>query len=334
MKLKIGIIGAGRIGYRHILAYEKISNAKVIGISDSNSANSEFFTKKFNIKKFDIDSIHDEKSIDAIHICTPNEFHSKLAISAMKHGKHVLVEKPMATNLDDCKKMISIAKKAGVKLMIGHTYRYYPSTLAIKKILELKKIGRPISGLDYLLTTTKLIPKNKLPIYGNKNRFDNPIIMDSIHLVDKFRFLLNSEIDYIYTSKIDKIEKSSKVDQIGNITILFKNNFSLNLLIVGNPGNLFESDTKIIGDKGIISAKYGEEVKYGNSNWKGISFKYKSSPPSFEHNLEGFVNEFKDFLYSIENDSEPAVSGLDGMNNLKAVLSMYESYEKRGVVKL
>ena len=77
-----------------------------------------------------------DKTVDAVHICTPNKLHSKLSILSMEHGKHVLVEKPMALKLSDCKKMNHVAKKMNVKLMIGHTYRFYPSSLAVKKIID------------------------------------------------------------------------------------------------------------------------------------------------------------------------------------------------------
>ena len=133
MKIKVAIIGSGRMGLRHALAYEKIKNVEVIGFSDTDQKKAKFLSKQFHKDFFKLERIFQNKNIDTIDACTPNIFHTQHSISAMESGKHVIVEKPMALNMQDCERMISTLKKYKVNLMVGHTYRYYPSTKLAQK---------------------------------------------------------------------------------------------------------------------------------------------------------------------------------------------------------
>lgn len=335
LKIRIGIIGSGRMGMRHAGAYKKIPNAEVIGFSDQFPQRSKSLAKSFNTNHFSINDLISNESVDLIHVCTPNESHAKYAISSMKNGKHVLVEKPMALSVSDCKKMITTSKKMNVKLMIGHTFRFYPSSISTKKILTSKIIGTPLTILDYGLFSPGLIPKKQRPSWDKKSRFDTDIILDSIHSIDKLRFWLNSEISSVYTSQIKKIEKSSPFKQLGNITLNFQNGCAATIIVAESPWGMTDNSSKIIGTKGILYVKYGEEVKVcTNSKWKHYKFKFQSSPPSFDHNLQGFVNEFSEFINCIKKNSNPPVSGMDGMKNFSVVMAIYESFKKKRIIKL
>ncbi len=334
MKIRIGIIGSGRIGMRHAKAYEKIPNTEIVGFSDKFSKRAKELAKLFKTEYFSVEQLVNEKSIDAIHICTPNDSHAKFAILSMKKGKHVLVEKPMALSLKDCKKMIDTSKKMKVNLMIGHTFRFYPYSLKVKKILDSGKIGTPKLILDYGIFSPGIIPKKEKPSWDRKRRFDSGIFIDAIHQVDKLRYWLNSDVSTVYVSQMGKIEKSSPFEQLGNIVLNFKNGTSATIITAANPWEISDIQSKIIGTNGILYAKYGEEIKVGKSKWKNISFDYKSSPPSYRHNLQGFVNEITEFTNSIKKSRTPISNGAEGMKNLSVVLAMYESIKKKRIIKL
>ena len=256
MKIKIGIIGSGRIGMRHAKAYEKIPNAEVVGFSDELPQRSKELAKLFKTNYFSTKQLINEPSINAIHICTPNESHAKFAILSMKKGKHVLVEKPMALSLKDCQRMISTSKKMNVNLMIGHTFRFYPYSVKVKKILDSKKIGTVKLVLDFGLFSPGIIPKNEKPSWDKKRRFDSGIFIDAIHQVDKLRYWLNSDVSTVYVSQMEKIEKTSPFEQLGNIVLNFENGSSATIISVASPWGISDIHSKIIGTKGILYAKY------------------------------------------------------------------------------
>lgn len=133
---------------------------------------------------------------------------------------------------------------------------------------------------------------------------------------------------------MDKINDSSKVEQMGLITLKFLDGSAASIMPIVPSWNIRDRGLKIIGKTGALFVKYGEEIKVGQKNWKQYNFKYKSSPPSYEHNLQGFVNELSEFVQSIKEKRTPLVSGIDGRKNLQIILAMYESFKTKKVVKL
>ncbi len=329
MKLKIGIIGCGRMGERHYLAYQKISSANIVGFADIDEHKSKNFAKKFRKKFFRLDEMIKDKQIDAIDICSSNESHAENSIRALKNGKHVLVEKPMALKLKDCDKMILESKKNNVNLMVGQTYRFYPSSLKAKEIIDSGKIGKIKILFDHGLDPGFLSSRHK-----QESNAPIGVFLDTVHDIDLLRFLTGSEVKEVYVPLMDKINDLSKVEQMGLITLKFKNGSAASIMPVVPSWNVRDRGLKIIGKNGALFVEYGEEVKVGQKNWKQYNFMHKSSPPSYEHNLQGFVNELNEFVQSIKEKRIPLVSGLDGKKNLQVILAMYESFKSKKIVNL
>lgn len=329
MKLKIGIIGCGRMGERHYLAYQKIPSAEIIGFADIDENKSKNFAKKFRKNFFRLYEMIKDEQIDAIDICSSNESHAEHSIHALKNGKHVLVEKPMALKLKDCDKMILESKKNNVNLMVGQTYRFYPSSLKSKEIIDSGKIGKIKILFDHGLDPGFLSQK-----HNKKSISQVGVFLDTVHDIDLLRFLTGSEVKEVYVPLMDKINDSSKVEQMGLITLKFVDGSAASIMPIVPSWNIRDRGLKIIGKTGALFVKYGEEIKVGQKNWTQYNFKYKSSPPSPEHNLQGFINELNEFVLSIKEKRIPSVSGIDGKKNLQVILAMYESFKTKKVVSL
>jgi len=334
MTLKVGIIGSGRMGERHAYAYEKIKNAELIGFADVIPAKSQKLANKFQKKSFSLQTLLENNDIDAIHVCSPNSFHYENTIAALKAGKHVLVEKPMALSLDDCDKMISEANKTGVNFMIGHTYRFYPSSLKVKELLDSGILGQIKLVMGYALDPGHLPGKGKTPDWALSKEMGGGVFFDAIHGVDLFRTWFRSEISQVYVPIMDKIHDEFTAEQMGLATLHFENGIVATIMPIAPTWGIRDNATKIVGKNGVISVTYGEEVKLGREKWKEFDFQYRSHPPSYEHNLQGFVNEISEFINSIEQNRPPLVTGKDGRKNLQAVLAMYESYNKKKIVNI
>ena len=121
--------------------------AMLIGVYDIKDDRLNLFRNQYkDIRTYDsIQAILKDPDIDIISICTPNNTHSDIAIAAMTHGKHALVEKPMAIRKVDCEGMIHIALKTGKSLFVVKQNRFNPPVQAVKKLLEQKKLGRILS---------------------------------------------------------------------------------------------------------------------------------------------------------------------------------------------
>ncbi|SMH72312.1 Gfo/Idh/MocA family protein [Candidatus Nitrosotalea okcheonensis] len=334
MKIKVGIIGSGRMGERHADAYSHLSDVELVGFADVIDERSELLAKKFMKKTFSVKEMLEDESINAIDVCTPNPLHAQNAIASLKAGKHVLVEKPMATNLDDCDKMIQQAEKSKLILMVGHTYRFYPSSLKTKEIIDSGEIGPIKLVLEYGIDPGQIPGKGKTPDWALKKEMGGGVFFDAIHAVDKIRFWLNSEVSSVFVPIMDKIDDSSSAEQMGLATLMFSCGAVATLMPVAPSWGIRDTGCKMIGKKGALYVTYGEEVKVGKKEWKHYAFDHQTKNATYAHNLQGFINEFSEFFDSIKNKRKPSVTGEEGKKNLRVVLAMYESFEKRKIIDL
>jgi len=334
MVIKIGILGCGRMGQRHAEAYSKISDVDVVAFADIDNTKSKILAQQFNKEQLSVSSLLTNSSIDAVSICTPNTLHCENSITALENGKHVLVEKPMALSLPDCDKMINIAKQNDLNLMVGHTYRFYPSSLKAKEIIDSGIIGQVKLVLGHSLDPGKLTGKSKTPDWALNSDMGGGVFFDAVHGVDLFRFWFNSEISKVYVPIMDRIFDEYSAEQMGMATLIFKNGIAATIMPVAPTWGIRDAGTKIIGTKGALYVTYGEEVKVGKETWQDYDFDYRSKPPKFEHNLQGFINEINEFITSIQEKRIPQVTGEEGKKNLQVVLSMYESYNKKKIIDI
>ena len=118
--IKIGIIGCGKIAQvRHIPEYRQNPDCEIVGYYDLNLARAQALASEFGGKAYvTLEEMLRDKDIDAVSVCVANISHAEDTIAALDAGKHVLCEKPMATTLDDCEKMVMAARRSGRKLMI------------------------------------------------------------------------------------------------------------------------------------------------------------------------------------------------------------------------
>ena len=142
-KLKAAVIGAGFMGRTHVEALRRLGFVEVVAVA----AISDEEAKKFAASAYidwataDVDAILADKSIDGVHICTPNALHYPIAMKALKAGKHVLSEKPLAMSAAEAKKMLELAEKKSLCHATNHNLRYYPLTQQIRRMIENGELG-------------------------------------------------------------------------------------------------------------------------------------------------------------------------------------------------
>ena len=123
--INVGIIGCGKIAQiRHIPEYAANPHAEVCGFYDINQARAEELASKFGGRAYaSYQELLADERIDAVSVCAANHVHAEISIAALKAGKHVLCEKPMAVTLEECKAMVAAAEESGKYLMIGQNQR-------------------------------------------------------------------------------------------------------------------------------------------------------------------------------------------------------------------
>ena len=145
--VKIGIIGCGKIAQvRHIPEYLDNPNAKLIGLYDLNQQRAKDLAEKYGCRSYEsIEDMLADPEIDAVSVCAANHVHAEITIAALKAGKHVLCEKPMATKLKDCQMMVDTAEQMGKKLMIGQNQRFAKAHAEARKLIQRGDIGNVLT---------------------------------------------------------------------------------------------------------------------------------------------------------------------------------------------
>ena len=144
-KLNIAIVGCGRIAQRHAEHIKKF--AKLTAVCDFKKERADELASKYGVRAFyKIDEIlESDLEIDLVSICTPNGLHKEHAIKALKSGRHVLVEKPMALSVKDCEAMIKTAEDFNKRLFVVKQNRFNPPIVALKEIIDENKLGKIFS---------------------------------------------------------------------------------------------------------------------------------------------------------------------------------------------
>ncbi len=142
MTVRIGIIGCGKIGERHLNAYKKIEGVEII-VSDIDHSLSKRVADRYGLDWATPEQIFRNIDIDAVDICVPTIHHKKFIDAAIEHGKHFFCEKPLVAYLEEGKEIKNKVEKAGIVAMVGYLYRFHPSFELVKNVLEDKVIGDP-----------------------------------------------------------------------------------------------------------------------------------------------------------------------------------------------
>ncbi len=207
--LKIGVLGAGHLGKIHLKCIKEISGFDLVGFYDPDTANAEKTEREFEVKRWDsLDELID--AVDVVDIVTPTISHFECAAKALKKCRHVFIEKPIVTTLEEARELIKIAGEANVKVQVGHVERFNPAFLAAEPIFD-----RPM-----------FIESHRLAQF-NPRGTDVPVILDlMIHDIDIVLSVVKSNIRKISASGVAVV---SDTPDIANARIEFDNGCVANL---------------------------------------------------------------------------------------------------------
>lgn len=210
--IRIGIIGCGKIAQvRHIPEYAAHPEAELAGFYDLNQERAAQLAEQYGGKAYEsIDALLEDDGIDAVSVCTANHAHAPVSIAALKAGKDVLCEKPMAVTLEECEAMAKAAAGEGKLLMIGHNQRLTKAHIKAKQLIAQGEIGRIITArttFGHGGPETWSIDAGKNVWFFDKKRAAMGAMADlGVHKTDLLQFLCGSHIEKV-TACIRTLDK-------------------------------------------------------------------------------------------------------------------------------
>ncbi len=330
--IKVGVIGAGRIGKIHAenLA-TRIPGVVVEAIADVNLSAAQELAEKLHIPHAyaDYRKIMEDNSIDAVAICSSTSTHAELMIEAAAAGKHVFCEKPVDHSLEKIDKAIEAVKKAGVKSQIGFNRRFDPN---FKKVRELVKEGK-IGDLHILRITSR----DPAPPPAEYVKGSGGMFLDmTIHDFDMARYLSGSEVVEVYAAggvMVDPaIGEAGDIDT-AVITLKFANGAIGTIDNSRKAAYGYDQRVEVFGSGGMAAVSNNTANNSVYSNAEGV---YSEKPLYFflERYMESFTAELRDFINAIREDIPTPVSVEDGLKPVIIAMAAKKSLEENRPVKL
>lgn len=319
--LNIGVIGLGAIGQKHCESLANIRQADLVALSDVNEAVLNKTAEKLGAKPYtDYKQMLADPALEAVVVATPDDLHRDISIHAAQAGKHILVEKPIATTEQDALAMMAAAEKAGVKLMVGFTLRFVPHYQQARQAVASGKLGQLVS-----------IFARRLNVITQAERIGGRcgvLHFLGIHDFDMMRWVVGSEPIRIYSEASTSVPRVYPQENETFTTIRFANgvvgcaHIGWNLPLTHPGGRDFKLD--LIGNKGSFNL---DLARQGVELYTEDSAKFPSTAP-------GLIEEDRAFVDCVLDDTPVPVTGRDGLVALKMVLAALESIETKKPVNL
>lgn len=344
MSIKVGIIGCGKIAQvRHIPEYAANPNAEVYGFYDINLARAEELAVKYGGKAYaSYEELLADPAIEAVSVCAANHAHAEISIAALKAGKHVLCEKPMAVTLEECEAMVAAARESGKYLMIGQNQRLAKAHAKAKELIAQGAIGKVLTFRTIFghggPETWSIDPGSNVWFFDKTKAAMGAMADLGIHKTDMIQYVLGSKI--VKTQAV--LTTLDKRDATGSLIGVDDNAICIYQMENGVIGTMTASwtyyaaednTTVIYGTKGEL--RLYDDPKYSvqqiNADGTRIDYQIDQIQTNDNQTASGVIDLFVNAL--VEN-REPEISGENVLHAMKAVFASIESSAKGCAVEV
>jgi len=319
--LKVGVLGAGHLGKIHLRLLNQSEQYQLVGFYDPMLDNAKKVAEEFGYKFFDsIEKLID--AVDVVDIVTPTVNHFDCAKMAIEKGKHIFIEKPITTTVEEAEKLRGLVKKHGVRGQVGHVERFNPAFTGVKD-----KIENPM-----------FIETHRLAEF-NPRGTDVPVVLDlMIHDIDIILSVVKSKVISVHASGVSVI---SETPDIANARLEFENGCVANLtasrisLKNMRKSRFFQKDAYISVD---FLEKKSEVVKMKDApenpgdfdmilqNAEGIKKQIYFDNPKIEPN-NAILDELESFANAIHSNQTPEVSLSEGTEALRVAYQIIDCFK-------
>ncbi len=352
--MKIAIIGAGAIGKKHAEAAVATEGVELALICDRDAARAQEVAEEHGVASAEDEAkALGDASIDAVVVAVPNRFHEPMAVAALEAGKHVLLEKPMATTVDGCRKIVAAVEASGKHLQIGHAHRFTAVGKAAKDIADAGDLGtvyhakahlylrRSVPGLGGWFTTKEMAGGGALIDIG-VHLLDLALHVTGFPTAQRVSGSVYSTFgkrmkDYVYESMWagpPRYDGVCDVEDSGHALIHFEGGMTLDLNVcwAGNfPDEaLPNSFMGFFGDRGGLTFQlYTDTVTVAHEqNGRNVDTKYKLAE-EYE-----FGRQMADFLAGANGEASIGAKPTESLAVQTLVDAVYQSSEKQQTIVL
>lgn len=343
--MKYALIGCGRIATNHIKAAVN-NQLEIAAVCDVQEDHMETLLAKHglqadtSIKRYtDYKAMLEEVQPELVSIATESGLHAEIAIFCIKHGVHVIIEKPMAMSMADANEIIRLSEEKKVKVSACHQNRFNIAIQEMRQALEKGRFGKLSHGSIHVRWNRNQNYYTQAPWRGTWDQDGGALMNQCIHGIDLLRWTFGGEIAEVYGQTRQQFHDYLEAEDVGMAVVKFKNGAIATIEGTTNvyPKNL-EETLYIFGEKGT--------VKIGGTSTNNIDvwdFSDETEADTKNKGLEeatsnvygnGHTSLFADVINAIQTDRKPYVDAYAGRDALELVLAIYKSQKEGKAVKL
>jgi predicted dehydrogenase len=337
-ELGIGVIGSGFMGRTNAETVSKyLPDARLIAIAGGSRAGQ--LASDYNVAcDPTVQALLDRPDLDGVFISTPHSAHAENAIAAAQRGKHILVDKPMATSVADCDRILSASRQSNVNLMIMFGQRFRIVNMEAHRLIRENAIGRITAIHSFALNSGGLA---SLPPWQSKPENLGTLFGHGVHNIDQIRWFTGDEISTV-AARVQREAPSN--NEVSTMAVLGLRGGATATLWVswtssppGFPNSGFSA--RVIGEKGMLDLDAYSYLRLCRKGaWETIA---EQAPIDFKGKgmldpvrLEAYVKQGMEFLNSIRERRPPSVTGEDGRAAVRVALAAYQSAAENRTISL
>jgi predicted dehydrogenase len=311
--IPVAVVGAGNMGTNHIRVYDELPEAELVGVVEANPNRAQEIVNEYRVPV--VDRVADLDEACAATVAVPNRLHQEVTETCIDQGMDVLVEKPLATTVEEAEAIVNAASEAGVLLQVGHIERFNPAVEVLGEILKNEKL--------IALETHRLGP-------FNEHLSDESVVFDlMIHDIDIIESIVDSQVAYIdaigansRSEKLDHVTANLKFENgvVGTATASQVTHGKIRNLTATAQNAYIELDYQ---DQNVVVHRRGLGQQTTVEGRAGYRTETVSEIP-FVPTREPLKNEIEHFLSRVRDREVPRVSGIDGVESVKRAFEIIE----------
>src|SRR3990172_3598861 len=312
-KLGVAVIGTGFWGKNHARVYKELDSTELVAICDANADRAKSVAAQFGVKAYTNSTrMLKNENIEAVNVCTWSTSLAKEALKALRAGKHVLVEKPMATNTKQAQKLLATAEENKLHFTVGLLMRFIPGVQHIREAVENKKIG------ELVCATAKRVSQ------WPERIGDVGVVKDTaINDIDVVQFVFNEDPIGVY-AKVGSM-RNRKFEDYAQIMLTYKDGKSA--FIESNWLTPYKTRTlTVTGSDAIMRLDYITQDMWIEQQKESVQPRYPFQEP--------LKAELQHFVDCIVEKKKPLVTGEDGLRALQVAIAAMQSSAKNRAIQL
>lgn len=311
MSLRVGVIGVGAMGRHHARVYWEMADVSLVGVADADPQTANAAARRYGVPAYlEFQRLLDEQKPDAVSVAVPTLDHLAVALEVIDRGVHLLIEKPIAFDVQVGQQIIAAAERAGVVLMVGHIERFNPAIVALKAHLAAGELGRVFQ-----------ISAQRQGPFPDRVRDVGVVIDLAVHDLDVMYYLTGSEVVRVYAETERRIH-SSREDLLTGLVRLADGtvgSLAINWLTPTKIRELF-----VTGQCGMFRVDYltqdlyfYENASANGNGWETLHMLRGVSEGRMIRHIvakkEPLRAELEAFLAAVRGDAPVPVTGTDGL---------------------